>query len=36
VLAGDGKVDLTVPISRARARDIGIQIGIYQPGVYNA
>ena len=36
VLAGDGKVDLTVPISRARARDIGIQIGIYQPGAYNA
>ena len=36
VLAGDGKVDLTIPISRARARDIGIQIGIYQPGVYNA
>ena len=36
VLAGDGKVDLTVPISRARARDIGIQIVIYQPGVYYA
>jgi len=36
VLADDGKVNLTVPISRARARDIGIQIGIYQPGAYNA
>ena len=36
VLADDGKVNLTIPISRARARDIGIQIGIYQPGAYNA
>lgn len=26
----------TVPEGRARARDIGIQIGIYQPGTYNA
>lgn len=26
----------TVPEGRARARDIGIQIGIYEPGTYNA
>ncbi|MEE3194058.1 MAG: hypothetical protein VX289_06005, partial [Candidatus Poribacteria bacterium] len=36
VLADDGKVNLPVPISRARARDIGIQIGLYQPGADNA
>ncbi|HIN28793.1 TPA: S58 family peptidase [Candidatus Poribacteria bacterium] len=36
VSANSGEVNLTVPEGRARARDIGIQIGIYQPGPYNA
>ena len=36
VSADNDKRDLTIPTSRARARAIGIQIGIYQPGTYNA
>ena len=36
VSADNDRRDLTIPTSRARARDIGIQIGIYQPGTYNA
>ena len=36
VSADNDRRDLTIPTSRARARSIGIQIGIYQPGTYNA
>ncbi|MBB16385.1 hypothetical protein CMK22_14015 [Candidatus Poribacteria bacterium] len=36
VVADNDKRDLTIPTSRVRARAIGIQIGIYQPGTYNA
>ena len=36
VLGDKDKVNLTIPEDRARARDIGIRIGIYQPGIYNA